>query len=85
MMGCQNVDTVFPYAWNVPRPAIGGFKQADAAPGIMYLTPDGNRKRLSIAELAETDEAPDRGRAVVVARLRCLILSVVCMLKNLNR
>lgn len=30
----------------------------------MYLTPDGNRKRLSIAELAETDEAPDRGRAV---------------------
>lgn len=57
-------DAVFPYAWNAPSPAIGGFKQADAAPGIMYLTPDGNRKRLSIAELAETDEAPDRGRAV---------------------
>lgn len=57
-------DTAFPYSWNAPRPAIGGFKQADAAPGIMYLTPDGNRKRLSIAELAETDEAPDRSRAV---------------------
>ena len=75
-------DTAFPYSWNAPRPAIGSFKQADAAPGIMYLTPDGNRKRLSIAERMKHQTGAGRFAA---AWLRCLILSVVCMLKNLNR
>ncbi|MCX9067680.1 replication endonuclease [Citrobacter portucalensis] len=52
------------YAWNAPRPAISGYEYTDTPRGIMYLTPEGNRKFLTIAELAETDEKKDRCRAV---------------------
>lgn len=52
------------YAWNLPRAAIGAYQADDTARGIMYLTPDGSRKLLTVAELAETEEKPDRSRAV---------------------
>ncbi|MDM2835736.1 replication endonuclease [Citrobacter sp. Cpo091] len=52
------------YTWNAPRPAISGYEYTDTPRGIMYLTPEGNRKFLTIAELAETDEKQDRCRAV---------------------
>ncbi len=49
-----------PYTWSAPRPAIGNYAAAEPARGIKYLTPEGQRKWLSLADLAETDEKPDR-------------------------
>ncbi|EKQ6730616.1 replication endonuclease [Escherichia coli] len=56
-------DTVFAYAWNAPRAAVGAYKADYSERGIRYLTPDGKRKFLSAMELAETDEKPDRSKA----------------------
>ncbi|QPB31313.1 replication endonuclease [Citrobacter amalonaticus] len=52
------------YAWNAPRAAIGGYEHAETARGIHYLTPEGDRKLLTIADLAETDEKPSRSQFV---------------------
>lgn len=52
------------HKWNAPRAAVGAYQADDTAHGIMYITPDGSRKHLTIAELAETEEKPDRSRAV---------------------
>lgn len=52
------------HKWNAPRAAVGAYQADATAHGIMYITPDGSRKHLTIAELAETEEKPDRSRAV---------------------
>nr|WP_244207869.1 replication endonuclease [Citrobacter gillenii] len=52
------------FAWNAPRAAVGAYQADDTARGIMYLTPDGSRKLRSVAELAQTEDKPDRSRAV---------------------
>ncbi len=57
------IDTVFPYAWNAPRAAVGAYQADDSMRGFYYLTPDGKRKLITPMELAETDEKPDRSKA----------------------
>ncbi|WP_313396988.1 replication endonuclease [Atlantibacter hermannii] len=56
-------DTVFPYAWNAPRAAVGAYQADDSVRGFYYMTPDCKRKLITPMELAETDEKPDRSKA----------------------
>lgn len=57
-------DNVFPYAWNATRAAVGAYQADDSMRGFYYLTPDGKRKLITPMELAETDEKPDRRKAL---------------------
>ncbi|HEM6832051.1 TPA: replication endonuclease [Citrobacter koseri] len=53
--------TRYAYAWNKPGQAIGR-DPALSSCGFDYLTPDGNRKHISIAELCEENEKPERSK-----------------------
>lgn len=57
--GSAEEATRYTYAWNQPRPAVG--RETDTRrDGFGYLTPNGTRKQLTFADLAEEDEKPDR-------------------------
>ena len=51
-------DTRYAYPWNKPRRAVGR-ELSPTSSGFDYLTLDGTRKHIDIADLCEENEKPE--------------------------